>query len=451
MVKVKASDALVVGGGISGLLAAYLLSKQGMKVSLIEQASELGGLLRSVKTQHGDFFDMGTHLVRGTGVEVIDEFFLNGIDERHWRKINPVISGSFSVDSLNSQSPYIDASLLEKELYQQGEEELLESPGESEEESADSHLRSIFGKTFADHLVIPALEKFYGCSASALSRNAHELFGLNRIQIADSERTKILKREPRYDKKIGFRERSATTNSFASYYPKEEGIGLWVRQLQTQLESLGVKIITNCSVTSFVRSNDKIVSASLSNGEALNIDMLVWSVPAFLLSKALGMPTVGERPKLRNTTLFNFVFDAPPSTELMYFTCFNPKYKSFRVTLYSNLKSSEDGRHACTVEVLHESSEQGKITESSGEIAQELRAMGVFSQTAQIIYSQVLPIGVGFPVMTPQFIATSKEHSQLCSQAASNIYLCGKASGNTFFMHDVLLETHNILKQAVAG
>jgi protoporphyrinogen oxidase len=449
--KLAKGNAVVVGGGISGLLAAFLLSKQGLRVSLIEQAPELGGLLRSVRSEPGDFFDMGTHLVRGTGVELIDEFFLHGIDDETWRKINPVVSGSFSFDSLNTQSPFIDASLLAKDLYCKGEAELLEAGGESTAGSADLYLKEMFGETFASRAIIPALEKFYGCSAALLSPNAHELFGLNRILIADADRTKILKKEPRYDKKIGFRERSSAVNSFASYYPQKQGIGLWVRQLQSQLESLGVRILNNCSIASFERSDDKIISATLSNGEQLKVDHLVWSVPAFLLLKTLGIASVGERPKLRSTTLFNFVFDTPPSTELMYFSCFNPNYKSFRVTMYSNLRAPEEGRYSCTVEVLHDPVDQAKITESMGEIAEELFSMGVFPREAKTVYSQALPIGPGFPVMTPQFIATSREHSKLCSAAASNIYLCGKASGSTFFMHDVLLETHNVLKPILAG
>jgi protoporphyrinogen/coproporphyrinogen III oxidase len=41
------SDAIIVGGGISGLAAAYYLSKKGLSSTLIEAQSRLGGLIRT--------------------------------------------------------------------------------------------------------------------------------------------------------------------------------------------------------------------------------------------------------------------------------------------------------------------------------------------------------------------------------------------------------------------
>ena len=43
-------DALIVGAGISGLVAAYELEKQGKKIAIIEQSSEVGGCVRTRNT-----------------------------------------------------------------------------------------------------------------------------------------------------------------------------------------------------------------------------------------------------------------------------------------------------------------------------------------------------------------------------------------------------------------
>lgn len=43
----------VVGAGFSGLTTAYFLSKQGHKVRIIEKTDRAGGLIKTVRTQHG--------------------------------------------------------------------------------------------------------------------------------------------------------------------------------------------------------------------------------------------------------------------------------------------------------------------------------------------------------------------------------------------------------------
>lgn len=45
----KKSDVLIVGAGISGLLVAYFLSKKGLKVQILESASQSGGWINSIQ------------------------------------------------------------------------------------------------------------------------------------------------------------------------------------------------------------------------------------------------------------------------------------------------------------------------------------------------------------------------------------------------------------------
>jgi len=49
---------LIVGGGISGLSAAYYLNKAGVRATLIDPSSELGGVIRT-KTAHGCLLEAG--------------------------------------------------------------------------------------------------------------------------------------------------------------------------------------------------------------------------------------------------------------------------------------------------------------------------------------------------------------------------------------------------------
>ena len=43
----------VVGAGFSGLASAYFLTKHGFKVRIIEKSDRAGGLIRTIRTEHG--------------------------------------------------------------------------------------------------------------------------------------------------------------------------------------------------------------------------------------------------------------------------------------------------------------------------------------------------------------------------------------------------------------
>ncbi|MFX9634836.1 FAD-dependent oxidoreductase, partial [Acinetobacter baumannii] len=56
-------DAIVVGGGISGLIATQILSQAGYRVLLAEKEANLGGTNGSFRNARGDTFDFGYHTI----------------------------------------------------------------------------------------------------------------------------------------------------------------------------------------------------------------------------------------------------------------------------------------------------------------------------------------------------------------------------------------------------
>ena len=71
-------DAIVVGAGISGLLSALALSKEGKKVLVLEKSAVLGGNCRTYEVQ-GFHIDTGPHAITGLGVgplqQLMDRYF----------------------------------------------------------------------------------------------------------------------------------------------------------------------------------------------------------------------------------------------------------------------------------------------------------------------------------------------------------------------------------------
>ena len=51
---------IIIGGGITGLSAAWKLSEKGYKVDVVESDKSIGGLAQSIKVGNY-FFDIGPH------------------------------------------------------------------------------------------------------------------------------------------------------------------------------------------------------------------------------------------------------------------------------------------------------------------------------------------------------------------------------------------------------
>lgn len=74
-------DAIVVGAGISGLLTALALSKEGKKVLIIEKSGVLGGNCRTYKI-HDYHIDTGPHAITGLGAGPLQVLMDKYFDEK---------------------------------------------------------------------------------------------------------------------------------------------------------------------------------------------------------------------------------------------------------------------------------------------------------------------------------------------------------------------------------
>ena len=76
-------DAVIIGGGLGGLVCANILSKEGLKVCVLEKNEQIGGCLQSFK-RDGIMFDSAVHYVCGLdkGQTLYQLFQYLGIMER---------------------------------------------------------------------------------------------------------------------------------------------------------------------------------------------------------------------------------------------------------------------------------------------------------------------------------------------------------------------------------
>ena len=161
--------AVVIGGGIAGIVAAYRLASLGNKVILVERAKSLGGLLRS-RSINGKFYDYGSHLLSKTGSLDLDSFLFDGL--------NTIDLTSMSVGSFN-RTLHSDSSFLhdfgfsddDRSLFLKSYLELDKTTQKTNSFSnLSEQLTSTFGSVIYDRLLSPTLSKFSRFSSQSSPR-----------------------------------------------------------------------------------------------------------------------------------------------------------------------------------------------------------------------------------------------------------------------------------------
>jgi len=181
---------IIVGSGISGLLAGLLLSKRGEKVIIIEKESEVGGLLRSYDYGEHGVFDYGMHNFLETGVFEIDKSILELLPIQEWNileKDKRDLAGLYFEGKIQFNSPYIDIRHWDpddlnnlREVFKSTENKSLSHPKNAEEYGIER-----FGRKIYENTLKIALEKIYKKSPKDLDVASIHLTPLSRLIITD--------------------------------------------------------------------------------------------------------------------------------------------------------------------------------------------------------------------------------------------------------------------------
>lgn len=112
--------AVVVGGGITGILSALILKDHVENVYLIEKEEKCGGLLRSVQNEQGVNFDLGTHIPAETLTSSVDKYLFDGMENGDWNVIPILEVGNVFCGKLYDESQYVYTPFLPREKYEKG-------------------------------------------------------------------------------------------------------------------------------------------------------------------------------------------------------------------------------------------------------------------------------------------------------------------------------------------
>lgn len=177
--------ALIIGGGISGLSAAYYLSKGGVRPTLIEKSPQLGGVIRTT-TEHGCLLEGGPDSFLAMKPWLMDLIRELGMADQvigsndHLRVTYIVKKGRLVPlpDGLMMMVPTKIMPLIGTRLLSWGTKirmglEFLRRPnGPQPDRSVSDFLRDHYGQESIDYLAEPLLAGVYGGDPSQMSVNS---------------------------------------------------------------------------------------------------------------------------------------------------------------------------------------------------------------------------------------------------------------------------------------
>ncbi|NNJ08944.1 protoporphyrinogen oxidase [Chloroflexales bacterium ZM16-3] len=170
-------DIVVVGGGISGLSAAYTLFKRGLDVLVIEAGDEVGGAMRSITTPEGYVLDCGPNTLATKDPRMWAEFADLGMTDRL------VVSGRagkrryFLKDGKPLEIPNDPIGMARMEhVSLKGKLRILREPfvprGTSPDESVKSFFSRRIGPEVMERMVDPFVSGVYSGDPSKMSIKA---------------------------------------------------------------------------------------------------------------------------------------------------------------------------------------------------------------------------------------------------------------------------------------
>jgi protoporphyrinogen oxidase len=442
----QSSGLIVVGGGIAGLAAANLAADCGIKVTLLEAAPTVGGLLRSLTLPGGQMVDHGTHILTHTGNTAIDQTLMDVLAADEVCELPGFIPGQFRYGHTQDRKMWLDLGhpdadqrrLLEADLERATEMLEVRGPVAPPANCAEWVERNLGGRILHE-VYTPLLQKLQFAPPEQLHPEVIRLFGLQRVCAYTPEETRKRKQAAGYDAVLGYHDCLENARRARVFYPRQ-GAGAWTEALLQRALAAGVQVRTSAAITSIELRDHRLEALLCLDGTRTAADAVVWTAPAGMFLRSAGLSAGGVPPRMLTSVIVHLVFDRPLRTSAQYVSVFDTAIKAFRLTVYQNLRPMTAQGWSCTVEYLCLPDDTETI--DAGLAEAELRKMGVLEEGARLIEQGRQEHRGGFPILTTDFMDSMEKDASTVQAQALNVFLGGKARGQDFFTTDVLKDIH---------
>lgn len=282
----KRNSVIIIGAGLGGLECGYILAKNGMKVTVLERDSNIGGCLQTYR-RGSTLFNTGFHYVgalkEGESLHTLFSYF--GLTDLPWMQMDEecfdeVLIGDESFPYANGHQNFYEA---------------LAERFPKEREGLRKYVT--FLKSVGDHIFDNFhLERDCSFSQSMFSRSAYEF--LNET-IQDPLLRKVLSGS---SMKVELNESTLPLYTFAqindsfirSAWRLPGGGSQITDKLVESLRAMGGEVKTRSVVTSMTEENGRIVGVTINEEDYMEADWIISSAhPACTVS------LIGKSQKMR--------------------------------------------------------------------------------------------------------------------------------------------------------
>jgi len=288
-------DVVIVGGGFSGIYAAWRLAKFGCNIALIEANSEIGGLLNSL--QWKDYWlDNGTHnfdMRTTSGKDFFSDILGDNIqtwDNHNWASTtDKTWTYGFEMPDYSEDHKSFSKQVL-LDLNELNKKKLNLSKTKYYLKSyLDSHGPTLYSRQ------IEILKKYIGSDPKDLAVDARQSLSIfDRPKLGtDAEMVSLKTLDKFWDDRLGVtlfsgEDKFSGRNSSKNYcYPKKKGLKGFCLSAHRRLLELGVTILLDTPVKDISQNKSEIIVSS--NNTQLKSKKLFWSLPEISLNKILGI------------------------------------------------------------------------------------------------------------------------------------------------------------------
>lgn len=436
-------DVWVIGGGLPGMVAAWLLARRGARVTLVEASSRLGGLYGSVDYGGGGVFDFGMRVLYDSGIAEIDTLLHSLLPE--WQVLEgnrKDIAGIYWEGRLQAHSPYLDL----RGRPEAGEwlaQLRVAAPAPAED--AEAYFRARFGAGAAEPLC-RVVEKLYGLPACEVSAAAARHPAMDRVLLVDEDAMGPVLGDESLRARIGYPDQLRLPVRRASAqcgrYPRRMGMQQVVDALAERLRDAGVRVMMHTRVTALERHRERVTALAL-DGRRLAAGAVFWTAG---LSPLAGLLWGAAPLRLPTVAQVHLRFAEKPRMEALYHCyVYDAGFRSFRVTQHGNY--CEEAHNALGWPVCVEY--WGEAEDAAREAAAELHRMGLVADAPTFRAVQPVPhIHQLFTLACSRSLATLREG--IAGQRPANLFTAGMmAQGGELLLYEVLRAMHPQLDECL--